>query len=91
MAALEAAACGTPVVGTAVGVVPELAPLAAVAVSSRDPADLAAAVLALCDAPARLRAMQRAARQTVEQRFAAPAAAARFVSLYAELSARVPR
>jgi glycosyltransferase involved in cell wall biosynthesis len=91
MAALEAAACGTPVVGTAVGVVPDLAPLAAVAVSSRDHADLAAVVLALCDAPERLHAMRRAARQLVEQRYSAPAAAKRFVALYAELSARTPR
>jgi D-inositol-3-phosphate glycosyltransferase len=87
MVALEAAACGTPVVGAAVGVVPELAPQAAVAVSSRAPADLAAALLELLRAPERLQAMRRAARQTVEQRYAAQPAVARFVSLYAELAA----
>jgi glycosyltransferase involved in cell wall biosynthesis len=91
MAALEAAACGTPVVGTAVGVVPDLAPLAAVAVSSREPADLADALLALLRAPERLRAMQRAAREAVEQRYAAQPASARFLALYAELAASRPR
>jgi glycosyltransferase involved in cell wall biosynthesis len=91
MVALEAAASGTPVVGTAVGVVPELAPLAAVAMSSREPAVLASAVLALCSAPERLHAMRRAARQAVEQRYTAQTAAARFVSLYAELNARARR
>jgi glycosyltransferase involved in cell wall biosynthesis len=91
MAALEAAACGTPVAGTAIGVVPDLAPRAAVAVSSRDPAGLAAALLELLRAPERLHAMQRAARQAVEQRYAAQPASARFRSLYAELVASRPR
>jgi glycosyltransferase involved in cell wall biosynthesis len=87
MVALEAAACGTPVVGTAVGVVPDLPPLAAIAVASREPADLAAALLELLRAPERLQAMRQAARQTVEQRYATQPVVARFVSLYSELAA----
>lgn len=63
MAALEAAACGVPLIGSAVGVLPELAPDAATCVTPGDPAALADAIEALLrDAPRRL-AMAHAAHQ----------------------------
>ena len=88
MVALEASACGAPVVGAAVGVVLDLAPDAAVALASREPAELAAAVLGLLEDRPRLDAMRMAARRAVELRYATGPATARFVELYLELAAR---
>jgi glycosyltransferase involved in cell wall biosynthesis len=61
VAACEAAAAGVPAVGTAVGLVSDLAPLAATAVPVGDAAALASAVCNLLHDPARRQVMGRAA------------------------------
>ena len=67
------AACGTPTVGTAVGLVDELAPQAACRVPVGDPTALANGILALlCDAQQReqMRAQREAARAEREAELA---------------------
>ena len=88
MVVLEAAACGTPTVGTAVGVVPDLAPEAAVAVPPADPPTLAAAIVALLHDPARRATLAGEAHQRVLRDFGADRAAERLLALYEELAAR---
>lgn len=89
IAVLEAAACGVPTVGTAVGHVADLAELpspGAVAVHQRDPAALAAAIVAvLADRPRR-DALAAAAQHWAEQHGAAFTADA-FDVLYRRLCA----
>jgi glycosyltransferase involved in cell wall biosynthesis len=82
MAALEAAACGLPIVGTPTGALADLAPDAAVASPAGDPIRLAQAIVAALGDPARLRAMGQAARACVEQTYSLEAAASRFEPLY---------
>jgi glycosyltransferase involved in cell wall biosynthesis len=98
---LEAMACGTPVVGSAVGGIPEvvvdgvtgvLVPLEQQTESPfepRDPArfsaDLAAAINGLIADPARRERMSRAGRARVEQEFAWSAIARQTVELYRSL------
>lgn len=70
IAVLEAAACGVPTVGTAVGHVADLAALpepGAVAVPSRDPAVLAAAMVALLRDRPRRDALAHSAQRWAEQ------------------------
>ncbi|HVC34154.1 MAG TPA: glycosyltransferase [Chloroflexota bacterium] len=82
LAVLEAAACAVPSVGTAVGIVPELAPAAALAVPPRDPAALTDALAhALSDSPRR-RELGTAARWRVEAEFSVERSAERFRRLY---------
>jgi starch synthase len=98
---LEAMACGTPVVASAVGGIPEvvidgetglLVRLEQSATSSFDPldahqfsADLAAAINRLLGDPDLRERMARAGRQRVEREFAWPAIAQQTVDLYASL------
>lgn len=83
MVALEAAACAKPTVGTAVGLLPELAP-AASAVAVGDARALAAALLAAVASPAGLAAMGQAGLEQVTLRYTLEHTAARLVELYKE-------
>src|SRR4029079_16600772 len=65
---VEAAACGLPVVGTRVGVLPDLSDAALTVPVGDDPA-LATAIGALLADPVRMAAMGRVARHIAETRF----------------------
>ena len=77
MAVLEAAACGAPVVGTPVGVLPEIG------LVTRDEDALAQALIELLCDPARLKTLGEAARRRVESEFALSLTVKRFRQLYA--------
>ena len=101
---LEAMACGTPVVASAVGGIPEvvvhgetglLVPVEQSAVAPFEPvaagrfaSDLAAAINSLLRDETRRRAMGRAARRRVEDVFGWPAVARRTAELYREVCGR---
>lgn len=88
MAALEAAASGLPVVGTRVGVIPELAPDAARVGPVGDAGGLAAGIAEfLEDSSARSRS-GCAARERAAAEFGLERCATRFLDLYAEVIAR---
>jgi len=86
MVALEAAACGVPVVGTAVGVIPELQP-AARTVRVGDAEGLADAMAELVDdEPSRLRS-GCAARERAVGEYSIDLCTTRFIDLYGEVGA----
>jgi glycosyltransferase involved in cell wall biosynthesis len=85
MAVLEAAACGLPVVGTPVGVLPELAPLCGATVPPDDPGALARTIADLLADSSRRTAMGRAAQVRVEADFNLVHSAERFHQLYTGL------
>ena len=68
---LEAMLCGRPIVATSVGGIPEQIEGAGIAVEPRDPAALAAGLLALLDDPLRCRSLGVAARERAQSKFAA--------------------
>ena len=84
VAVCEAAAAGTPTVGTAVGLVAELAPHAAWAVPVGDAAGLAAGILTLLRDPDQ-RALRGRAAQAWAQAFDADWTAAAFEAIYREV------
>jgi glycosyltransferase involved in cell wall biosynthesis len=87
MVALEAAACGVPVVGTAVGVIPELEPAARIA-RVGDAGGLADGMAELLDdEPCRLWS-GCAARERAVAEYGVERSATRFLDLYAEISSR---
>jgi glycosyltransferase involved in cell wall biosynthesis len=86
LVALEAAACGVPTVGTAVGHIRDLAPERALAVPVGDDAALAAGILALLGDEPRRRAMGEAARAWARAHDA-DATASAFERIYADLLA----
>ncbi len=91
LVALEAAACGTPVVAAAVGGLRSLVDddVTGYLVDSRDPADYAAPIAALLTDPARARAMGEAA-EARSRRYGWTMTAARLRRSYADLLAREP-
>jgi phosphatidylinositol alpha-1,6-mannosyltransferase len=83
MVFLEAAACGRPVVAGTSGGAPEAVQdgVTGLVVDPRSPAAVAAAIAGLLDDPARARAMGKAGRAWVEQRWSWTTIAATFASL----------
>ena len=86
LAALEAAACGITTVGTCVGVLPELAPRAALTVPVSDSCALGTAIVDLLRDPNRRDEMGRAARARVESDYSLETSLAGFRRLYEELA-----
>jgi glycosyltransferase involved in cell wall biosynthesis len=87
MAALEAAACGRSTVGTAVGLLPELAP-ACVSVPVGDWQALADAVLALARDRGRLQRAGRAARELAVREYSLDGCLESLTALYRTLAGR---
>jgi glycosyltransferase involved in cell wall biosynthesis len=88
MAALEAAACGLPIVGTQVGVIPELAPAAARISSVGDSEGVAEGMAEfVADERSRTNA-GRAAREMADAEYSLDRCAGRFLELYREVGAR---
>jgi glycosyltransferase involved in cell wall biosynthesis len=86
MVALEAAACGVPVVGTAVGVIPELRP-GARAIGVGDAGGLADGMAELVeDEPSRIKSGCDARERAVAE-FSMELCTTRFLDLYAEVAA----
>ena len=86
MAALEAAACGIPVAGTAVGIVPELSPSGAVSAPLACARALADGIAGLLQDPRRRREMGLAAREYVEAEYSLARCVERFHACYAAIS-----
>jgi glycosyltransferase involved in cell wall biosynthesis len=84
MATLEAAACGLPVVSTAVGTLPDY-PSIGVTVPVGDDQALASAIRDLLLKPERRAALGRSARATIERDFTIEGTAVRLLELYASL------
>jgi alpha-maltose-1-phosphate synthase len=89
---LEAMACGTAVVGSGVGGIPEVVSdgETGLLVPPDDPGALASALNSLLADPGRAEAMGRRGRERAIAEFSWPAIAARTVALYAELARRPP-
>lgn len=85
MAALEAAACGVPVVGTDVGVIPELAPAAARVAPVGDARALADGIAGFLDDDASRTRSERSARALVEGEYGLEQSARRYLGVYADL------
>lgn len=80
---LEALACGTPVVGTAVGGIPEvLNPSVGRLIPPRDTSALAGALLELCTDDGRWHAMSIHARRLIEGSYAPTVVARRYDAIY---------
>jgi glycosyltransferase involved in cell wall biosynthesis len=89
--AVEAMACGTPLVASRAGALPEVVGSdgsCAVLCEPGDPSSLAGAMATLFDDPARRAALGVAGRARVEQRFTWRAVAAATAEVYAETLAR---
>jgi len=86
IAALEAMACGTPVIATRIGGLPEVIEdgRTGVLVPERDAESLAAAAVLLLRDPGRLGEMRSACRDHVVQRFSVGGWASKVLEVYAE-------
>ena len=85
IALIEAAACGLPVVGTAVGALPEFAPAAALLVPVGEEEGLADVLIRILDSPDHAGCMGAKAREKVKACYRVEIAAARFLELYRSL------
>lgn len=85
IATLEAAACGVPVVSSAVGTLPDY-PTLGLTVPAGDTDALAQAIQALLDDPTRHQALAYSARQTIETEFDSAKVAAQLQGLYQSLN-----
>jgi glycosyltransferase involved in cell wall biosynthesis len=90
MVALEAAACGTPTVSTAVGLLPDY-PELGVVVPVGDDGALAEAIRALLDDPQRRAALGQSAHKTVVTKFTVQHTAQQFRALYEALIEELQR
>lgn len=88
MVALESCACGCPVVGTAVGLLPDLGTAARV-VKSGDAAALAREVIGLAENGDMRSTMGREARALVERAFAVDQTVALLIKLYSEAAGQL--
>jgi glycosyltransferase involved in cell wall biosynthesis len=86
--AVEAMACGTPLVASRGGALPEVVGDCGVLVEPGNPSDLAGALGLLLDDEPRRRALGAAGRRRVEERFTWRATAAATAEVYAEVVAR---
>jgi glycosyltransferase involved in cell wall biosynthesis len=82
--AVEAMACATPLVASRAGALPEVVGDCGVLVDPGNPSDLAGALAALLDDPARRLHLGAAGRARVEQRFTWRATAAATAAVYAD-------
>jgi glycosyltransferase involved in cell wall biosynthesis len=87
VAVCEAAAAGVPLVGTNVGILSELAPTAAIAVPTSDPAALAEGVVRVLSSP-EFAAVLAENAQRWAAKYTADWTAAQFESLYADVADR---
>ena len=85
MALLEAAACGLPIAGTAVGALPEFAPAAALQVPVGDEDGLAAVLLRILENRDEAECLGVKARDRVEAGYKVETTAERFLELYRSL------
>jgi glycosyltransferase involved in cell wall biosynthesis len=83
MALLEAASCGVPTIGSAVGILPD-DPRLGIAVPPQDVDALAAALQSLLDDPARLAALRVSARAAVEESYRIKQSATAITQVYNE-------
>jgi glycosyltransferase involved in cell wall biosynthesis len=86
--AVEAMACGTPLVASRGGALPEVVGDCGVLVEPGNPSDLAGALAALLDDDARREALGRAGRERVLSQFTWSAMAAATAEVYADVAAR---
>ena len=84
---IEAHACGTPVIGSRSGAIPEVIGKAGLIVPERDPMALAAAICDLVDHPARRDEMGRIGRAQVESNFTWARVADRMYDIYGRILA----
>lgn len=86
---LESLACGNPVVGFAVGGIPDMVEhkVNGMLATPHDPRELAEGIAYVLEDAERREAMGRAARRTVEEKYAYPVVAKQYISLYEQLLA----
>jgi glycosyltransferase involved in cell wall biosynthesis len=87
---IEANACGTPVIGTRSGAIPDVVGQAGLIVPERDPKALAAAMFQLHANPATARNMGESGRQQVDKQYTWTRVAQRMYSIYQGLVAESP-
>ena len=91
MVALEAMACGTPVIAATVGGVPEVIGDAGVLISLESPNVLATETLKLMNSPETASALSKRSRQRVVERFSIPRFLDEHEALYRSLQAQTGR